>query len=442
MKHKSNLIEASFHALCQWMLKISSREWQLSLSSKKIFVNIQKVTLRFIQLSNSLELNSIIGKYTSSSAMELLYIISSHTSELPDKLRLNAKCLSSFLYSNSHPSPHDNDEEENTLSYFDELSHHYMIEGETILSILEDHSLLHNNSNSNNNLLSQSNNHDSSITSELLVCIRNRCGKYIYRMQPLFIIDNLQNTKTNDIAAELIKESDVNNNNFSMTTEQQHNIENCMQKTNKNNSEMLGANPFRSALNNLQTSGNIMFWNSTYDGNYPHPEMKLSTVESNLNNSYGLVSAWMNPFIDALKRQELAEINSLKVDNYCKHTVLCHEPMFDSINNQNTKSRQLLSHLGYLGLDKFGKILELKADNILYENLRVLDVCPDKEQLSAWIVYARNVTKGNKHIIETVKHDCANDSNNISHCKAYSTQYINFLRGLGELVNLDSHLGI
>lgn len=553
LKYKCHMIELCFETIIQWLQICKVRNWWKCVNNtnkkqkshdnrKKILNNIQKLAIRCLQLTSLLEhydvihevifyspylvldmLLSQMGRYPYSNQSTSLYTsLIMHKLIFPKSLsdksvdavasQLSSSptaCGSSPTSSQSLSLAPLSSHEGHLCNLFDEYAIHFVVEGEMIISICEDHTFIDcydNKERSNFSIRNRNINSsegegetpevedgkgNESKESELLVVIRNRSGKYVYRMQPLFDLKTpslpsssslsrttsiaspvaLARSTTEDVVVETPATGEVKGD-MSVQLASSSSTEDKLRKgieTLQNENKIMFWNRVQSTSNKSPSTPNISHVTG-YDGSHHHVELSINAADSTLQSCFGLTSAWMNPFTARLNAQKELEQKSIKSSAMGMHeekisevfiklikTDSAVEPSFDSnVENDNSgsnswyyssKVRHLLSKLGYLQYEKLGRFMELKNDIKLLTNLEILDSCAEREQHNVHIMFTKNIGKtgsnGNHSSIQILQHDCACDAEECkqSPCEEYSKQYISFLRSLGEIVNLDTHLG-
>lgn len=312
----------------------------------------------------------------------------------------------------------------------DNMTSHYLIDGDIILSIFDPNHL------SENTLRSDS--------KALVAIMRSKHGKFVCELASLASTEVNQTQveveippTSNDLTENLDIPNSLPSRDGLLTaffaSDTKSDLLLPMQSINCASNDQGSLDPPKSMI---------------YGGSHRSPELSISSLQRDAASCLELSTPLYSPFLARLEKQKVLEESSSASTNLNQPDIL------PSVNHDGNsaklyvKARQLLSQFRFAGYHNHSQVLMLENSLNLREKLSALDDIPCREQYDAWCVFMTNETSsdfGERACVVTqpLKEssgtgDLPGSSNEYGQ---YSPQYIQFLLGMGWLINISQHQG-
>eukprot|EP00602_Paraphysomonas_sp_CaronLab_P006582 CAMPEP_0185034852 /NCGR_PEP_ID=MMETSP1103-20130426/25115_1 /TAXON_ID=36769 /ORGANISM="Paraphysomonas bandaiensis, Strain Caron Lab Isolate" /LENGTH=1018 /DNA_ID=CAMNT_0027571667 /DNA_START=877 /DNA_END=3930 /DNA_ORIENTATION=+ len=412
-----DLLEYSFCALFEWVYKTLCFSFLKSQQSQSIIFKIQSTAVQYMNVMRTITPSIYTLDYVMSlSAFKLLQYTLSWSGRYPLGFEgmmpdwFNKQVLSSCA---KNIDPHS------CLS-------HYAMNNSMILSVVEC---------SESSECNTGGEVKSATGSDMLVAVRSRDGIFAHRIfSPYSLVPKLREDSTlgkieSTPSPQSTSKIDTSVIQSKISSDGMRTVlEYCHSK-----SDLL---MFRKhdGYTDEHSSGNF------YSGNHAHRLLQTSTLGPNATNCVDMASSWYNPFRDRLKKQQEAEkahtLSETSTSTFSGPKRFTTDSVKEIQPVLCANKRKWLGQSHLANYRNFGKIDRLKYSNNLSEELNGLDDCPTRNQYDVWIAYAAN-----KELADNKKSVTVITDHLISATDTYDMKYINFLLGLGSLMDLDRHTG-
>jgi hypothetical protein len=424
---KTHLADLSFHTILEWLsLLISSSFLQ---SNGWVLREVHDTAVYFVAVMS--KHNVLPGPSLNYRVFSVLDFLLVRCGCFPEN---NPRHCTSYLESSVCPNhsvvngcwacgiPSLRNSRDCYCSQLEETTAHYIIDGDTILSVVE--------SVRSDAMKDRDMNCGSDDTTALIIFVRSKHGKRVFESSSLVCTGSGGGATPLDVSA----------------ADQMHAETVCDMSVQPTLDGLYAAFSECSAKSNLLLPMQLMDSADSsgsappplvYTGSHMSSMLSIASIESTLASSLQLSDPLCTPFLARLSKQQDAEEHSTKSAVALSQSPSTFPFEFGASRSIKlfVKARQMLTQFGFAGFHSHGQVMELENSPSLREKLSALDDVQCREQCDAWCVFATNISGDNGECIVAPSTPASEDNTQ------YSPHYIQFLLGLGWLADVDYHQG-